>query len=112
VIALLEAGRLAMLGIRHGDAGAPPNYRTLSEPNAAVTGATIPLVADAVMPVGQLQTLLAPLHLQIVGGPGENGVYSLAPTAGHLDVAAQLSALRAAPHVRFAEPVGDADGGV
>ena len=107
VLALLEAGGLAMLGIQHDDAGAPANYRTLSEP-AAATRATIRLVADPAMPVGRLQALLAPLHLQIVGGPGENGVYSLAPTAGHADVAAQLSALRAAPQVRFAEPVGGA----
>lgn len=81
-----------MLGIRHDEAGAAPNYRTLSEPNAAVTRAMIRLVADAVMPVGQLQTLFAPLHLQIVGGPGEDDVHSLARTATHVGVAAQLSA--------------------
>lgn len=112
VIALLEGGGLAMLGIKHGDADPPASYRTLSQPDAAVARATIRLVADPAMPVGQLQALLLPLHLQIVAGPGENGVYSLAPTATHADLAAQLAALRAAADVRFAEPVGDAAGGI
>jgi len=62
-------------------------------------------VVDAKMQVGQLQALLVPLHLQIVGGPSENGVYSLGPASAPGDVENQVGALRAAPDVRFVEPV-------
>jgi hypothetical protein len=110
-IVLLETGALATLGFSRGADSAPANYRTLSEANAGAARATIRLVADPAMPVGRLQALLVPLHLQIVGGPSENGVYSLAPVAGPGDVAKQLAVLRGAPGVRFAEPVGEGAGG-
>lgn len=112
-IVLLETGALATLGFSRGADSAPANYRTLSEGNVGAAHATIRLVADLAMPVGRLQTLLVPLHLQIVGGPSENGVYSLAPLVPDTprDVAKQLAMLRAAPGVRFAEPVGEGAGG-
>jgi hypothetical protein len=112
-IVLLETGALATLGFSRGADSAPANYRTLSEANAGAARATIRLVADPAMPVGRLQALLVPLHLQIVGGPSENGVYSLAPfvPVAPGDVARQLGVLRAAPGVRFAEPVGEGASG-
>ncbi|MCR4469784.1 zf-HC2 domain-containing protein [Burkholderia sp. SCN-KJ] len=110
--ALLETGARATLGFSRG-ASTLANYRTLSEVNAGAARVTIRLVADPAMPVGRLQALLVQLHLQIVGGPSENGVYSLAPltpvVAG--DVARQLGVLRAASGVRFAEPVGEGASG-
>ncbi|CAB3725390.1 zf-HC2 domain-containing protein [Paraburkholderia rhynchosiae] len=110
-IVLLETGALATLGFTRGADSAPASYRTLSQADAGTTRATIRLVADPAMPVGRLQALLVPLRLQIVGGPSENGVYSLAPVATPGDVAKQLAVLRAAPGVRFAEPVGEGAGG-
>lgn len=69
--------------------------------------ATIRLVVDPSMTVGRLQSLLVPLHLEIVGGASENGVYSLAPVSGGSDKATQVATLRATPGVRFVEPVGE-----
>ena len=112
-VVLLETGALATLGFSRGADSAPANYHTLSEANAGAARATIRLVADPAMPVGRLQALLVPLHLQIVGGPSENGVYSLGPLVPVApgDVARQLGVLRAAPGVRFAEPVGEGASG-
>lgn len=107
-IVLLETGALATLGFSRGADRAPASYRTLAQAEGEVARATIRLVADPAMPIGQLQGLLVPLHLQIVGGPSENGVYSLAPVVLPADVVKQLAALRAVPGIRFAEPVGEA----
>ncbi|SDI39347.1 zf-HC2 domain-containing protein [Paraburkholderia phenazinium] len=111
-LVLLETTGLVMFGApSRGSSPAVSVYRTLSTPDRSTALATIRLVVDATMPAGQLQALLVPLHLQIVGGPGENGVYSLAPVATPGDVERQVSALRTAQGVRFVEPVvkgGDA----
>lgn len=109
---LLEAGGLAVLGTQLSADGhrAAPLYRTLSSPETTASSATIRLVVDESMRVGTLQSVLVPLHLQIVGGPSEHGVYSIGPSGPSGpeggDVEQQLSALRATPGVRFAEPVG------
>ncbi len=52
-----------------------------------------------------------PLHLQIVAGPSESGVYSLGPTSAQPAgmVADQVDTLRTASGVRFAEPVDRGD---
>lgn len=108
-LVVLETTGLALLGAKSGGAdSAAPVYRTLSTPER--TGfATIRLVVDSTMQAGQLQSLLMPLHLQIVGGPSENGVYSLGPASTPGDVERQVSALRAARGVRFVEPVAGSD---
>lgn len=106
---LVEAGALAVLGGRQLPGEQPQaSYRTLSDGAAPAHHATIRLVVDGAMTVGRLQELLASQQLQIVSGPGQNGVYSLAPIAAVGDVDAQVAALRAASGVRFAEPVADA----
>lgn len=106
-VVLLETGGLAVLGAQSGGHGRPTSYQTLSEADAAAAHATIRLVVDSAMSVSQLQTLLVPLHLQIVGGPGEMGVYSLAPIVAPGNVVRQVATLRAAPGVRFVEPVNE-----
>ncbi|KAE8753496.1 hypothetical protein FSO04_44890 [Paraburkholderia madseniana] len=107
---LVEAGALAVLGGRRppGEQPQQATYRTLSEGAAPAHRATIRLVVDDAMTVGRLHALLESQQLEIVSGPGQNGVYSLAPVADAGDVSAQVAVLRAAPGVRFAEPVADA----
>ncbi|MFL9860027.1 zf-HC2 domain-containing protein [Paraburkholderia madseniana] len=109
-VVLLQAGGLAVLGVQYGHDSRPASYRTLSEPDAATGRATIRLAVDPAMSVGQLQALLVPLHLQIVGGTGDNGVYSLAPVAAPGNLTGQRAVLRAARGVRFVEPVEEGNG--
>jgi hypothetical protein len=51
-------------------------------------------------------------HLQVVAGPGEAGVWSLAPADNAASVAteAALRELRGSAQVRFAEPIGSGAG--
>ncbi len=109
---VLGAGGTVLFRTGLGDFLEPAAYRTLSsgspgfeQPRAQ--RATIRLVVDTTMPVGRLQALLTSLGLQIVGGPGANGIYSLAPAAGagKADLDKQIDTLRSAPGVRFAEPI-------
>jgi anti-sigma factor RsiW len=105
-LVLLQTAGLAVLGTRLGDSPSAPVYRTLSTPERSASQVTIRLVVDETMPAGRLQSLLVPLHLQVVGGPSDNGVYSLGPASAPGDVERQVNALRAAHGVRFVEPVG------
>lgn len=107
---LLEAGALAVMGLQLPGQRPQSGYRTLSSGAASPHHATIRLVADDTMPVGRLRELLVSQKLQIVSGPGQNGVYSLAPVDSVSDVEVQVAALRRAPGVRFAEPIADAEG--
>lgn len=102
---LLETGGLAVLSTQSEVGDHAAAYRTLSTPDASMSRATIRLVVDASMPAGRLQSLLVPLHLQIVAGPTENGVYSIGPVSSRGDIDRQVDALRAASGVRFVEPV-------
>lgn len=104
---LLEAGGFLALGVSHRGAA----YRTLSSPDAGLPQASIRLVVDASMTVGQLQALLVPRNLQIVGGPNEDGVYSVGALGRGHDIEKDVAALRAAPGVRFVEPVDAARNG-
>jgi hypothetical protein len=66
------------------------------------------------MSMGELQDHLRRFELEIIGGPTEAGVYTLAPalapapgaSGSGADTAAALAGLRASPRVLFAEPVG------
>lgn len=100
-LAVLESATLAMLGFGRAD------YQTLSAPPpSAAAHATIRLVPAPTMTVGELQAHLRRFGLQVVGGPTEAGVYSLAPVAADTDHAAALAGLRATQGVLFAEPIG------
>lgn len=97
---LLEAGGLVGLSTSSHDS----TYHTLSSPDAGLPQAAIRLVVDPSMTASQLQALLVPLHLQIVAGPNEDGVYSLGVLGRGHDIEKDTAALRAAPGVRFVEP--------
>ena len=101
---LLEAGGL--VGLSTSPRGG--TYHTLSSPDAGLPQAAIRLVMDPSMTANQLQALLVPLHLQIVAGPNEDGVYSLGVLGRGHDIEKDTAALRAAPGVRFVEPAGAA----
>jgi anti-sigma factor RsiW len=104
-IVLIESGTLAVISAQWMDGRADAPYQTLSTPEPAVRHAAIRMVPAPSMSAGDLQRMLRQLDLEIVGGPSEAGVYSLAPTVPRSDKAAQLAQLRATPGVLFAEPV-------
>lgn len=83
------------------------DYRTLSQPGPVARPATIRVVLTPDMTLGQFRALLSNAHLQVVAGPGNAGVWSLAPTEDVDTFAAEASLreLRASAQVRFAEPV-------
>jgi hypothetical protein len=108
-VVLVEAGGLVALSTSGRNAS--PSYHSAPSSSAASPQASIRLVVDATMTAGKLQSLLLPLELQIVGGPNEDGVYLLHGVGGGRDVESAVTALRAAPGVRFVEPVGTARGG-
>jgi hypothetical protein len=85
-------------------------YTTLSRPEAIHPAATIRVVLSPSMTLEQFRVLLNGAHLQVVAGPGESGVWSLAPAedAGAAATDTALRELRQSPSVRFAEPIGDA----
>lgn len=87
-------------------AGAPL-YQTLSAAPEAASRATIRAVLAPTLTLGELQALLGQTRLQIVAGPSDAGVYSLAPLSLQAAAPIQpaLAQLRAHPGVRFAEPV-------
>jgi len=88
--------------------GRAPLYQTLSAPAEGAPRASIRAVLAPTLSLGELEALLGRTHLQIVGGPGDGGVYSLAPLsprAGSAVQAEALAQLRSHPGVRFAEPV-------
>ena len=102
--AVLEG--VALAGLIGASIGGPePGYRTFSAPPAAAAPHAIRAVFAADLPLGELQQLLDRADLQIVGGPTEVGVYTLAPRPDARQDAA-LQQLRADPRVRFAEPAG------
>jgi Putative zinc-finger len=87
-------------------------YQTLSKAEVARTAPTIRAVLAPEMTLDEFRQLLGQAHLQVVAGPGEAGVWSLAP-ADDANVAVTESALRqlrGSAQVRFAEPIGAATG--
>jgi anti-sigma factor RsiW len=86
---------------------AAPTYVTLSAPEASAPRASFHVVLAPSMKLSELQTLLQQLQLQIVGGPGDSGIYSLAPLSVPTAVPGPiaLAQLRAYPGVRLAEPL-------
>ncbi|MBL6750754.1 MAG: zf-HC2 domain-containing protein [Nevskia sp.] len=95
----------AALWSRDAPSAGSAAYRTLSTPPPAAARATIRVVFAADLTERQMQALLAQSGLQIVGGPSDAGVFSLAPLAPAAAAPAQqvLQRLRASPGVRFAE---------
>jgi hypothetical protein len=83
----------------------PADFRALTTfQSPAGAGSQLRVVLADDMTLGELRALLAERGMELVGGPGERGVYTLAVRS---DAAAALAALRAHPQVRFAEPVAE-----
>ncbi len=107
---LIEAVGIAALSAALWTRDVPrgaPLYQTLSAPAESAPRATIRAVLAPTLTLGELQALLGQAQLQIVAGPSDAGVYSLAPMSAQAAAATQpaLAQLRAHPGVRFAEPV-------
>lgn len=82
-----------------------PVYHTMTAPSSTA-GPAIRVVLATDMSVGDLQRILHILHLQIVDGPSESGVYTLtfaAPNQSNIDSA--LKRLRTTSGIRFAEAI-------
>ncbi|MGH8206139.1 MAG: hypothetical protein ACRETK_05115 [Steroidobacteraceae bacterium] len=85
-------------------------YRTLASTDPTPAAATIRLVLSPSMTLARMQALLQHAGLQVVAGPGDAGVWSLAPagSSSRAATAVALQRLRADSGVRFAEPIGGA----
>jgi len=88
----------------NAQSAAPAAYQTLSSSSASPSSGTIRAVFAPSLAISDLQRLLEKSRLQIVAGPTEAGVYTLA-IAGPEDRSRALAELRADPAVRFAEPI-------
>jgi anti-sigma factor RsiW len=101
----IAIGALVSAGWPHTGGSAP--YQTLTTATVTAPAATIRVVLVPATTLSELQALLASTKLQIVGGPDEGGVYSLAPlpNAPALSQDAVVEQLRMHPAVRFAEPL-------
>jgi hypothetical protein len=82
-------------------------YRTLSQVDAVTPAPTIRVVLAPGVRLEQFGSMLRAAHLQVVAGPSEAGVWSLAPAEDATSIATEtaLRALRGNPQVRFAEPL-------
>lgn len=85
-------------------------YRTLSASPPAAQPATVRVVFAPSMTLGELRAVLASARLQVVSGPSDADVWSLAPAGESTRAAteAAVRTLRSSPGVRFAEPIGAA----
>jgi Putative zinc-finger len=112
LVAVEAVGLIALGGALWGRSSMPaaPVYRTLGVAIERTPQATIRAVFDPALPLGNLQTLLGQLRLQIVDGPSATGVFSLGPAWGApgMSTAQAVSALHSLSSVRFAEPAGGA----
>lgn len=98
----------AALSSRDAESQPPAEYRTVTSAAPQAPRAIIRAVFSPTLKVSDLQQLLEKSGLQIVSGPTEAGVYTLAAssTVVHERTDTALSELRTHPAVRFAEPVG------
>ncbi len=82
-------------------------YHRLSDPDHVCAAAPIGVVLAPGMTLEQLRVLLNAAHLQVVAGPGDAGIWSLAPITDATAAATEgaLRELRRNPHVRLAEPI-------
>jgi hypothetical protein len=107
---IIEAIGITVLtvALRSNDAVEPPaaQFRTVTSTPATTQG-DIRAVFAPEATTSELQRLLEQSGLQIVAGPTEAGVYTLASTTTATDSRrnAALASLRVSPAVRFAEPI-------
>jgi anti-sigma factor RsiW len=95
------------LSSRNSVEQAAAEYRTVTSSASTETRGSIRAVFAPALPMSELQRILDQSGLQIVAGPTESGVYTLATTApaGNSGSDSALAGLRASPAVRFAEPI-------
>lgn len=114
VVQAVALGTLGLAGLAGGRSGDAAPYRALSQAPATPDQATLRVLPDAQLPLGQWQLLLQQQGLQVVEGPNTAGAYGLAPVAGAAAGGAAVAAsgpgdtlarLRAHPGIRMAEPV-------
>ena len=113
VVVVVQAVGLAALATRVAvqDArlAAPPVYVTQTAAGVPAHGPRLRVVVDPSLSVANFERLLRGIDAEIVAGPSEAHVYTLAlpATTGSRDVAERAEALRQNPAVRFAEPVDE-----
>jgi hypothetical protein len=108
IVEALALGAIVTASWINGAGRVPASaYHTLSRSDAINAAPTIRMVLAPGMTLEQFRILLNTAHLQVVAGPGEAGVWSLAPAEDATTVAteAALRELRGNPQVRFAEPI-------
>lgn len=116
---LLQGVGLAVLGTAlwskapSGSLNAPASsavYRTLAVSQPPLQPATVRVVFAPTMTLAELRAVLANARLQVISGPSDADVWSLAPAGDSTRTAtdAAVRALRASANVRFAEPIGAA----
>jgi hypothetical protein len=110
IVEALALGAMVTSSWFHTERPLTDAYQTLSSPDPARPSPTIRVVLAPDMTLEQLRILLKGAHLQVVAGPGEAGVWSLAPAEDAEAVATEtaLRELRNSPDVRFAEPINGA----
>lgn len=88
---------------------AAASYVTLSTPAPAYgSGSYVRVVFEPGLTLADLQQLLKGIGARVVDGPSPAGVFTLGftnPVATDMELEKRAAALRADPHVRFAEPL-------
>ncbi|MGH8540924.1 MAG: zf-HC2 domain-containing protein [Stenotrophobium sp.] len=110
IVEAIALSALSTAFLMRGDAGRTAAvYQTLTAPVSPASPATLRVVLAPAVTLRELQALLGQTRMQIVSGPSEAGVYSLAPLSRNAtDSDRVLAQLRADRHVLLAEPVGAA----
>jgi anti-sigma factor RsiW len=113
VVVVVQAIGLAALATRVAvqDArfAAAPVYVTQTAASVLAHGPRLRVVVDPSLSVANFERLLRGIDAEIVAGPSEAHVYTLAlpATTASRDVAGRVEALRQNSAVRFAEPVDE-----
>lgn len=108
-VAVQAVGLIALSGVmtwKLQSIRSEPRYATVSAARAPTANAIAArVVFSPSMAAGDLATVLRSMNAQVVAGPSEAGVYTLAfpDTMSEQDVAAAVAVLRARADVRFAE---------
>jgi hypothetical protein len=113
VVVVVQAVGLAALATRVAvqDArlAAPPVYVTQTAASVPAHGPRLRVVVDPALSVSNFERLLRGIDAEIVAGPSQAHVYTLAlpATTAPREVAERAESLRQNPAVRFAEPVDE-----
>jgi anti-sigma factor RsiW len=106
-LALVGSGVLGAFVWREAGRIAGSEYYTVTTSARSAPGADVRAVFIPTLRLDALQSMLADARLQIVSGPSDAGVYSLA-LSGSPSLEWSLQRLRSHPEVRFAERVAAA----